>query len=163
MSNSESHEAGQMPPPITQLAQMPNLNSLYENKTLEAATADTVPSHVQPDPNLNMIVSLVMFDITRMQVDAVVNAANRALAGSGGIDGAIYRAAGHELHQACLCLGGCSTGDVKVTQAFKPPAKCIMHAVGPIWEEYENKAVADALLRSCYRKCLERGEKDKAD
>jgi O-acetyl-ADP-ribose deacetylase len=159
MGNSESHESKVMPPPIAQLAQMPNLDSLYGSKTLEAAPADTVPSHVRPDPNLNMIVSLVKFDITRMQVDAVVNAANRRLAGGGGVDGAIHRAAGHKLEQACQRLGGCSTGDAKVTPAFELPAKCIMHAVGPMWDEYEDKAVADALLRSCYRKCLELGEK----
>lgn len=98
-------------------------------------------------------IHLVVADITTLQIDAVVNAANSSLLGGGGVDGAIHRAAGPELRAACAALGGCTTGDAKLTPGFGLPARYIVHTVGPVW------AAANAgqarLLASCYRRAFE--------
>lgn len=92
-------------------------------------------------------------DITQLAVDAIVNAANSRLAGGGGVDGAIHRAAGYaELQAACAKLGGCPTGQVRLTAGFRLPVKAIIHAVGPVW--HGGDAGEDELLASCYRNAL---------
>jgi Predicted phosphatase homologous to the C-terminal domain of histone macroH2A1 len=101
--------------------------------------------------------SVIEGDITGLQVDAVVNAANERLAGGGGVDGAIHRAAGYDqLQAACRALGGCPTGQVKVTPGFNLPAKYIFHAVGPVWRGGDHNE--EALLASCYRNALRLAE-----
>lgn len=91
-------------------------------------------------------------DITLLNVDATVNAANESLLGGGGVDGAIHRAAGPELLEACKKLNGCQTGQAVITKGFKLPAEYIIHAVGPV---YKNDATSAQLLASCYRRCMD--------
>jgi O-acetyl-ADP-ribose deacetylase len=145
--------------PLLALADMPTLTALYERGDLAALGPAATPAFAA-HARLNARVALVSHDITRLGVDGIVNAANTSLLGGSGVDGAVHRAAGPRLLEACLPLRGCETGGAKMTDGFDLPARKIIHTVGPIHFKPERvRGEHEAMLRSCYRKSLEVGEK----
>lgn len=134
------------------LSAFPSVTQLYASGECKPSKSSTKLSH---SPRLNSRVHLTCGDMTKLKVDAIVNAANKSLMGGGGVDGAIWLAAGHTwLLGECGKLGGCDPGRAKMTGGGQLPATHIIHAVGPVYQPAK-KAECAELLRSCYRTCME--------
>lgn len=144
---------------LTSLSAMPTLSQLYKLGRLMPMSTSTA----SPDTKYNSMISTIRTDITKLQVDAIVNAANETLLGGGGVDGAIHRAAGRQLVEECDKLGGCKTGNSKITDAYKLPCKKVIHTVGPVYgsERSDSLGGHEKLLRGCYRTSLELAVKHK--
>lgn len=136
------------------VGEIPTISLLYRLKKLTAATFETESEIPKPSQSFNDRIGVFTGDITKLEVGAIVNAANRSLLGGGGVDGAIHRAAGDGLYKECRKLDGCATGSAKITNAYKLPCEKVIHAVGPIFEsEYEEDCAE--LLAGCYTTSLQ--------
>jgi len=135
---------------ITTLENIPTITELYKRGQLTAAASSPSP----PSQSFNDRVSVYRGDITKLEVGAIVNAANGRLLGGGGVDYAIHRAAGPQLVRECATLDGCETGSAKITKGYDLPAERVIHAVGPIYKAAKAEE-AEAALAGCYQKSLE--------
>ncbi|KAK6346889.1 hypothetical protein TWF696_006991 [Orbilia brochopaga] len=145
------HSYGKPPIPVDTLS---TVTKLYAEGRLDASIA--TPSTLPPSAKFNDMVILVQMDLTRLDCDAIVNAANKSLLGGGGIDGAIHRVAGPRLYDECLDLRGCETGEAKITKGYKLPARHIIHTVGPVYWTHKDKGEDPGiLLKSCYTASLD--------
>ncbi|CEJ57414.1 hypothetical protein PMG11_06108 [Penicillium brasilianum] len=141
-----------MPRPVLGLHDIPTVSELYRTANLGQR-----PTERTPVQSINDIVSTISYDITKLEVDCIVNAANSSLLGGGGVDGAIHSAAGRELFKECATLNGCEVGDAKITSAYRLPCQKVVHTVGPIYDKEftRDSESPETLLRSCYRRSLE--------